>query len=404
MIRAAFPEGLAWLLALVTAAIVLVAVSYRARDPDSRLYAEIAAEVAARPAKAWIAPAFPPGWYMAGPFREHPVGIHLLPALLIRLGYPSAQAAYAANALYQVLTLVLLGRLAATVVGGMEARALLWLLQLLPIAFTYRIRANHEQALLLCLLLALLGAERARRRPGYGLLLAGGLVGLLLVKGVFVLSGVLACTLWLGVRGAGEGGTKIRAAWFGLLLAAATVGAAAWLYELGYRAVTGESFWAVNLGRQLVGAASAPRSAAFLAEKAYNVIWYGARILWFPFPWSIVLLAGLIGARSRGRWLPERGGRRDGLVFVLLLTALWLGAFSLSDRRADRYIFPVYFAVGAAGAVMGLAVWPRMRSLAERLDAWHPWPPVVVWMLCFGLHLLGGWLGLPTVKIWAPDR
>jgi 4-amino-4-deoxy-L-arabinose transferase-like glycosyltransferase len=430
-------EGLAWLLALVLASVALGAISYRTRDPDSRLYAEIAAQMAERPLGSWIAPTFPPGWYESGLFREHPVGIHLLPALLGRLGYPPLQAAYAANALYQVLTLVLISRLAATLVSEVESRALTWLLQLLPIAFTYRIRANHEQALLLCLLLALYGAERARRQPAWSLGLMGGLAGLLLVKGVFVLFGLLACVLWLGVRGSAEGGTRVRGAWAGLALAVVAVGAAAWLYELAYRASTGESFWAVNLGRQL-GVASVPRSGIFVVEKLRNLVWYAARVLWFPFPWSVVLALGLLLARRSGGWLPERGGARHGLVFVLLLTVLWVGAFSLSDRRADRYIFPVYFAVGAAGAVMGLRSsarlfvladrlqgwhpWPavvtrtlcfglhllgglsaRLRVLADRLQGWHPWPAVVTWTLCFGLHFLGGLFGLPRVKIWPPN-
>ena len=41
------------------------------------------------------------------------------------------------------------------------------LVQLLPVAFVFRVRANHEQALLLFLLLAMLGTERARRRPAW---------------------------------------------------------------------------------------------------------------------------------------------------------------------------------------------------------------------------------------------
>ncbi len=38
------------------------------------------------PVGRWIAPEWPPGWYRHGHFREHPVGIHVLPALLARLG------------------------------------------------------------------------------------------------------------------------------------------------------------------------------------------------------------------------------------------------------------------------------------------------------------------------------
>jgi hypothetical protein len=77
-----------------------------------------------------------------------------------------------------------------------------------------------------------------------------------------------------------------------------------------------------------------------------------------------------------------------------------LGLFSLSDRRADRYILPVYYAVGSAGAVAALRTWPRFRRVAERLD--RPWVPAGVWCLGFLAHLVGGRLGLPTVKIWGP--
>ena len=146
-----------WAIALSIVAVALPGFDVGTRDPDSRLYAEIAAAMAAQPVDRWIAPLFPPGWYMSGYFREHPVGVHLLPALLGKLGYPAPQAAFAANALYQVLSLVLLQRVAAALVGPLEARSLGWLLQLIPIAFTFRIRANHEQAILLCLLLALYG-------------------------------------------------------------------------------------------------------------------------------------------------------------------------------------------------------------------------------------------------------
>jgi len=230
--------------------------------------------------------------------------------------------------------------------------------------------------------------------------MAAGLVGLLLVKGAFVALGLVACALWIVVRGrAGDGSN--RTALLGLVAAGLAVGAVAWLYDFTYRAQTGEPFWSVNLGRQL-GVAAASRSAAPLLEKLYNLVWYLARVLWFAFPWSLVLAAWLVLRRARLS-MPCSGAARDGLVFVVLLTTLFLGAFSLSDRRADRYVFPVYFAVGSAGAVIALRVWPRLRALAERLDRWHPWPTVLLWTATFGLHFLGGWLGIPTVKVWSPD-
>ncbi len=396
----------AWALVLAAAWVALAALHYRTRDADSRLYAEIVARMSEAPAAAWIAPDFPPDWFMSGPFREHPVGLFVPAAALARLGYPALQAAYALNALYQVLTIVLLQRLAAALVPGLQARALGWLVQLLPIAFTFRVRANHEQAVLLCLVAALCGIERARSRPRWALLTVAALASLVLVKGVLAVFGPALCALWLLAHGRSGTRPPHRAAWAGLAVGVAAMATAAVAYELLYRKATGQPFWSSYLSQQL-GVAAVSQSAGGLAQKAYNLVWYLGRVLWFPFPWSLTLLA----AGWHGPWLWRRGaagarsspadGAVRGAVFVAGMVLLYVGLFSLSDRRADRYIFPVYYAVGSAGAVAALRMWPRFRNVAERLD--RPWVPAAVWCLAFFAHAVGGRLGLPTVKIWGPD-
>jgi hypothetical protein len=397
---------MAWVLAMTAGAAALVALDYGARDADSRLYAEIAARMSESPASGWIAPDFPPGWYMEGPYREHPVGIFVPAALLARVGYPAEQAAYAVNVVYQVLTIVLVQRLALALVPGVEARALGWLIQLLPIAFTFRIRANQEQAVVLLLLVALLGTERARSRPRWAALTVAGLVGLMLVKGLLAVFGPALCGLWLLVRRwTGGRAPGERAAWWGIAMGVLAMAATTVAYEHLYRAATGESFLSVYLGRQL-GAAAVAQSEAGLLQKAYNVVWYLGRVIWFPFPWSLTLLAaGWYGLRTRAAGLPAPRGRagdaRAGALFAVGVTILYVGLFSISDRRADRYIFPVYYAVGAAGAVAALRAWPPFRRLAEKLD--RPWVPAAVWSVVFVLHLFAGRLGVPTIKVWAPD-
>ena len=398
----------AWVVVLATGWLALGALGYRTRDADSRLYAEMTARMSEAPASGWIAPEFPPGWYMSGPFREHPVGLFVPAAALARLGYPAPQAAYALNAVYQVLTIVLIQKLAGTLVPGLEARALGWLVQLLPIAFTFRIRANHEQAVLLCLVAALYGVERSRTRPRWALLTVTGLVGLLLVKGVLAVFGPVLCVLWLLARRltAPEPAPADRAAWLGVAAGAVAMGATAGLYEQLYRQATGEPFWSFYLARQL-GVAAAAGEGLGLAVKAYNLVWYLGRVLWFPFPWSVALLLAAWHAR-RLAWRsspavdaePAARGALAGGLFAIATVVLYVGLFSLSDRRADRYIFPAYYAVGAAGGVAALRLWPRLRRLAGTLD--RPWVPAAVWGVTFVAHLFAGRLGLPTVKVWAP--
>jgi 4-amino-4-deoxy-L-arabinose transferase-like glycosyltransferase len=266
----------AWGAAVVLASAVLAVLGYRTRDPDSLLYAAIAAQLSTQPPSTWIAPSWPPGWYGQGRFREHPVGVFVLPALLARAGYPAQQAAYAVNACYQVLALLLLPLLAASFVQAPDARRLAWLLQLLPVAFVYRVRANQEPALLLLLLLALYATERSRESPRFGLLTAAALGGVMLVKGLTVLPALLACAAWLAVRGLVER-KRTGPAWWGLLGALVLLFVTAWAYEAAYLRATGESFLDYYAGR---ATRADPNPASAVSDTLYNVVWYAGRVLW----------------------------------------------------------------------------------------------------------------------------
>jgi 4-amino-4-deoxy-L-arabinose transferase-like glycosyltransferase len=400
MDRARRRATVAWCTALAAAWLAFAVLGYASRDPDSRLYAEIAARMADAPPAGWIAPEFPPGWFMSGPFREHPPGLFWPAALLARLGYPAGQAAYATNALYQVATLVLLPALAAALVPAGRARALGWALQLLPIAFTYRARANHEQAVVLCLVLALLGTDRSRRRARWAALTAAALAFLLLVKGLFALFGPLLCALWLLAtpRNDSRNAGRERAAWLGLGAATLAMLATAAGYELLYRSASGEPFWSFYASRQL-GVATAVQAESALLRKAANVAFYVGRILWFAFPWSLALVWEALASRRPATQAvePAVARRPAAAVFVAGTALAYVLGFSLFDRRADRYVFPAYYAVGAAGVLAALARFPRLARLAERLD--RPWLPACVFVLTLGLHLAAGPLGLPRVDV-----
>ena len=171
---------------------MLVARGFSSGDPDSALYAGIADRLAQEPVRRWIAPewwGFWPEAQMTGLFREHPAGVFLMSAALTRVGVPAAQGAYVIGIGAGLASLLLMASLIRRVTTRDEARAALVLLQLMPVAFIFRIRANHEYPILVCLLLALLGlAWIGERRPWWmgALAVAAGLAGGLLIKGVFV--------------------------------------------------------------------------------------------------------------------------------------------------------------------------------------------------------------------------
>jgi 4-amino-4-deoxy-L-arabinose transferase-like glycosyltransferase len=404
-------QAAAWTAALVVVAVLLPLLSYSTRDADSRLYAEIAARMSEQPVSRWIAPVWPLGWYGTGYFREHPVGTFLAPAALAAAGYPAPQAAYAVNALWQIGSLLLLAVLARRFATKAEAWALLFLLQLIPISFTYRVRANQEQLLLLLLLAALYASERARTSVAWAPAVAAAFVGLVVVKGMVGLVALPVCVLWLLARG-GEGRCARRGG-LALVGAVLAIGVTIAAYEALYSKTTGQSFLSVHLQRQMQPALER-QSEAVVAQKAYNLIWYTGRLLWFPFPWSLALLVAVgagarrlrretsVGALVRGPG--ERGRSLRGLGFAAGVALLYAGLFSLSDRRADRYIFPAYFAVAVAGAVAAMRGERRGAAFVAWLGRLPVWSPAALWLALVLLHVAAGrLLHLPTIKVWGPS-
>ena len=151
-----------WLTVLVVAAALLAATGYRTRDPDSRAYITITTHLVDEPVSRWIAPQWWGAFGLQGLFRDHPAGTFVPPALLAKAGYPVAQSLFVVTLACQILALLLMSALASRLRAASQARALVWALQLIPIAFVFRVRANQEYPLLAGVLLAVYGLERAR--------------------------------------------------------------------------------------------------------------------------------------------------------------------------------------------------------------------------------------------------
>ena len=452
---------LSWIAALAVSFIVLAAVRFTSGDPDSRVYAGIAARLASEPFARWIAPEWWGQWGFAGPFREHPIGIFVLPALIGKAGYPAQQAAYAVNGAFQVASIVLLQLLAVRLATAREARALGWIVQLMPIAFVFRVRANQEYAVLAAILVALLATERSRERVAWAWLTAVGFTWALLVKGVFGFVVPVVCAVWLAARawdiwrdvgpglqsGPGDVGpglqsrprlTRPLAPWIALALVLLVAPALTLAYERAYVSATGQSFLAFYIGPRLNPDAVAAGSTGRLA---YNTVWYTARLAWYAFPWSlialttcVVVLRGYVGqgfrlrvklrrsaealsasapsAPARPRRSSESGvgaeavspaenGERrsgeSGLLFAVVASFVLIVLFSFSDRKADRFIFPAYYFMAAAGGVTAIRRWPAVSRVVNRLD--RPWVPAVCWLSLFALRLVTG-SHLPQFTFW----
>ena len=394
-------EGVFWAVAFVAAAALIVATHFSSSDPDSQLYASISGRLSEEPVSHWIAPEwwdFWPETHMTGLFREHPAGVFLAPVAISRLGIPGEQAAYIAGVGAGLLSLLLIAVLVGRLASVADGRASLILLQLMPVAFLFRVRANHEYPMLVALLVTLVSVEGARRSWWWIAGIALGLTIGLLVKGVFVVLVVLAAGLWILLNPTRLRGTAARTIVACVAGAAITAGVAA-LYDIAYVRATGETFWAAYWQRQLgpVTIATPLDDASTLAG---HVGFYLTRLLWFPAPWSLALVAGawhLFKERPADRqpspWMRLSPTARRGLIFSLGFAALSILLLSPSSRFAERYAFSAAYMIGAAGVVVAYRTWSGLSRVLDRLDARVPALPAVVWLLLMLLRIVvGPWL------------
>lgn len=390
----------AWTSALLVAAALLGAGGYISRDPDSRVYSEISAQAATRPLTSWVAPRW---WGVAGadePFREHPFGIFVLPAMLVRLGFPALQAGYTVGALFSMLAVICAGLVAATVVGHRERAFIQWTMIVLPVAFVYRIRANQEYPVLVFVLLAVYATERARRSPGWTPVPALATVAVLLIKDVFFVFAPIACALWLLCVPDPAGCS--RRAWGSVALSCAAAVAGTAIFEFVYRWITGDSFLVFFVRHRLTPNSGLDRATGIgpaAVARVSNLVWYMARLAWFSFPWSVVLLWTQVRPIPPAADTVEARRARGALVGCLLFAAAHVALMSLGGNRADRFIFLAYFAVAAAGAAAAVHRWRPLQRAADRVALLGAPATAALWMVLFVVTLATSHQ-LPRLKFW----
>jgi len=385
-------KALVFLLAVIAYGLIVSAFPFDYHDADSSCYSRISMELAKEPMAAWCAPQ----WYghggNQGLFRDHFPGIFWLPALLVRAGVKDSRAALVANFIYILLGLWFLYKLASlygdaglrshdgrpfgacdSALRSHESRpfgacdsALGWAavfgFVLTPIFLQYLIRANHEPPLNLAVTAALYALARRPRAFRHKALFVAALVFAVFIKGFSAaLLSILAVLFWLIL-------SRDRRTFALIAVAHLIMLAAVALFEVWYRGVAHTSFlaaYAAFQGGRTVSLQISP------LRKLYNVVWYAARVLWFSAPWVYFALYGLAKYGRRTLALAK-----DRLLHALLGGGLAVMAFiALSDRKADRYIFPAYMLFALAGVYALGKMKPGFLAFFRRREA--RWPYVL---------------------------
>ena len=392
-------EVAVWGVCLAVVWALLAATGFVSRDPDSAFYAVMTERLANGPAAAWIAPEWGGLWNGTGLWQEHPIGIYLVPIAFAKLGFPAGQAAYAVGIAAGLACLVLMARLAAATHVEGAGRAALVLLQLVPAAFVFRVRANHEYPMLLCLLAALVALDGVRRSWVWLPAVAAAITAALLIKGVFVAIVLLGAGLWALLNPLRAPGSTMRP-FVALAVAVGCAAAVAVGYDVLYERAAGTTFWAGYWRRQLGPVAEAAPGAGVLPILGH-IGFYVAHLAWLSAPWGAALV-GLSLAwfwRARDEWRRMPAPLRGTIVFALAFAASSILMLSPSGRFAERYLFSPFFVSAAAGVAAACYAWPGLAAFVERLDRRIPALPALLWTV-----LIVGRLGLgpllPRPRFW----
>lgn len=375
-------ERVIWIAGFILASALIVLTRFQSRDPDSTLHASIAARLAAEPMQRWVAPEWWGLWpeaHLTGLYVEHPAGIFLLPALLQRVGIPAVQAAYVVGIGASLLAVLLIGSLVARVATPTDARAAMTLVQVIPLAFIFRIRANHEFPMLVCLLLALVALERVRQSWTWVLAIALSFTAALCIKGVFAGFVLLGTGLWILVNPTRRAGMTRQVIACATAVALTTV--VALVYDRWYEIATGHPFWQAYWHRQISPLVPGPSTES--VGIARHLIFYAPFLLWHPAPWNFSLLSSRLRGTDATRLV----------MFAALFAAASLVLLSFSSRVAERYLFSANYLVGGVGAVVAYRSWPVVRRALDRLDARVPALPAIAWTTLIVLRIaVGSWL------------
>lgn len=358
-------QAVAWLVTLVLCIAAALITDYRVHDADSRLYGEMAADLAAQPVSRWCAPTWNGHWQRQGLFFEHPPGLIWAGAALVRLHVPAAQALYVVNFVCFFASLGFL-YLLGWYLGG---RLLGWLAvvgwMLTPAFLQYLVRGSQEHPLTCALLLGITTLVMVRQPVVATALWALALLAAVFIKGLAGLALVAIGFAYWAMEGRDVGRLVP------LLLGTSLALLGACLFDGWYQSVTGVSFWQHYVQEQVLYSVG---RASTWHRKIANLVYYVVRPMWFAAPVVFTLVVALVrgwrgdGAACRGRaW---QLGWLVASVFVL--------GFSLADRKADRYIFPMYPMLALAAGSSLLQLRGRVARARERFKGHLAVMPYVV--------------------------
>ncbi|OFZ51289.1 MAG: hypothetical protein A2381_01635 [Bdellovibrionales bacterium RIFOXYB1_FULL_37_110] len=367
---------------------MLIATKFQARENDSRLYTIFVTQLTLdKPLSEIVALEWRGQSEYADPHnpyvRDHFIGQFIFPVILSKLGFPSEYSLYFLNTLYRLLLIFMLYLIVKEFIEKETAIIILWALPLTPINFSYQLRANHEQLLSLCIALCVLGLIKINKGILYQILFITGFVFSFLTKGLaaIILFPTLAF-IWFVLYFKPNQKKMTNLVW--LIFSFLVLLLVFYLYELWFKKVTGypliEAYYQIQIYERSLQEGSTTNS--FLMQKIGNFLYYISRTLINGLPWSLLLIVAIIIKYLKTKKLKSEFPKSTTMLIWILASfpVIYILLFSISDRLAQRYIFPAYYFFNTLILVILIQYSPALKKFQQYLNSKIKPHYILIWM------------------------
>lgn len=381
-----------WLGAFFIAAFVLSGTHFQSKSNDSKYYTNLVVRYHNQSWQKILTPTWGENFWGFNPdsyMRDQFPGQLILGVAITKLGVPAEQALHVIEMLLQILSLFLLVKISCHFISYETASVLFYGFMLIPLAFSYTIRANHEVGIMFFSFIALYAGLNLSFSIYWLIPIVLSTVMLLLIKGPFFIFGLsLAAIGYYFSKGKFSSGRLV----FTLGLSLFVVLLTAYSFEILFYNLTTQSFFSEFYKIQIEQRAMpTAQEHSFVFQKMLNFFYYFWHYLAYSLPWSALVCIIILKKGTQGKFISEMLEFLKLRLSQCLLCSAFLFAlvFSLSDRIAGRYVFPGYYLFSAWIILLLLHLSKSFTEVHLRLSriGLHIVVPSL-WLIAFALHFL----------------
>jgi 4-amino-4-deoxy-L-arabinose transferase-like glycosyltransferase len=377
-----------WLFVFIIASILLSIGQFKSTSNDSNYYTDLVIRYHDKPLSVALTPKWGEntwGFNKTAYMQDQMPGQLMLGIALTKIGVPPTQALHILEMGLQILSVFILVQIVTYFTHSKIGLVLLYTLLLIPLAFSYNIRANHESGILFFSVLSLYAGLRLSSEFKWKLISVFSIFGLMWIKGPFLLFGFILTSLGFFI---GKQSRKIHHLILTFLMAFIVCGASGYLFENFYRNITNESFFKSFYDIQITQRTFfAHQNRSFFLQKFWNFQYYLWHYLVYSMPWSLMCILYVVKNFRRDTFRFMKGPLSKCLLSSALI---FLIIFTFSDRSASRYAFPGYYLMSTWFILFLFYSSPSFRNIHEkiyRLGIHYVAP--TLWFLAFVIHFIG---------------